>query len=711
MIFTAALLHAQSISVSSFTLDEADLTANLKGTTVLDQNGGKCALIRIQTTQKGFTFDVGSLGVQKVDDSKVGEVWLYVPAGVKRMDIRHPQLGTLSGYSFPVNISGGRTYKMQLTTGEVQTIVRNSITQQYVQFNVTPQTAIVEFDGDVLDVVEGMATKRKAFGTYSYNVQAPLYHSKGGSVTVNNPNSKHIVDVALEPAFGYLEVPDGGSVKNAKVFVNNEYKGTTPFRSDRMASGQYLVRIVQNLYSPVQQEVTISDNRTTKFTPTLSADFATVTLQVDGNAEIWVNDERKGSGSWTGQLVSGDYRIECRRQNHRTSAKELSVSPAMNGQTIRLSAPSPIYGTLDVSSTPANADIFIDNEKVGVTPMIVPQCLVGHHEVKISKTGHSDFIKSIDLAEGATEEISATLQSGRNVTVTTASGAAIFIDGKNVGITSYSGSLAYGTHTLYAELAGKRTATKTIEVPVGTDPLAAVTLSFFGDQTITVGDVSFTMVAVEGGTFTMGATAEQGSDAGYDEEPTHRVTLSSYYIGQTEVTQALWKEVMDKKPSKFKGDNNPVEQVSWDDCQTFIQKLNQRIGKNFRLPTEAEWEYAARGGLKSRGYKYSGSNDLSSVAWYNDNSDSKTHAVGTKAPNELGIYDMSGNVLEWCNDWYGNYSSSAQTNPTGAASGSRRVYRGGSWYFSARFCRSSDRGNSTPSNRDDYLGLRLALSE
>ena len=151
-------LHAQNMAVTSFVLDEGDLTANLQGTTVLDQNGGKCALIRIQTTQKGFSFDVGSLGVQKVDDNKVGEVWLYVPAGVRRLDIRHQQLGSLLGYNFPVAVMAGRTYKMQLTTGEVQTIVRNSVTQQYVQFNVTPQTAIVEFDGDVLDVAEGIAT-------------------------------------------------------------------------------------------------------------------------------------------------------------------------------------------------------------------------------------------------------------------------------------------------------------------------------------------------------------------------------------------------------------------------------------------------------------------------------------------------------------------------------------------------------------------------
>ena len=225
----------------------------------------------------------------------------------------------------------------------------------------------------------------------------------------------------------------------------------------------------------------------------------------------------------------------------------------------------------------------------------------------------------------------------------------------------------------------------------------------------TVNGVSFEMVRVEGGTFRMGATSEQGSDAHSDEKPVHSVTLSSYYIGKTEVTQALWQAVMGSNPSFYKGADRPVEYVSWNDCQEFIQKLNSLTGRNFRLPTEAEWEFACRGGNNSRGYKYSGSNVIDNVAWYWDNSGGKTHPVGTKAPNELGIYDMSGNVWEWCADWYANYTSNSQTNPKGPQSGSRRVGRGGSWNYSARYCRSSIRVRNFPAYRYYYLGLRLAL--
>ena len=219
------------------------------------------------------------------------------------------------------------------------------------------------------------------------------------------------------------------------------------------------------------------------------------------------------------------------------------------------------------------------------------------------------------------------------------------------------------------------------------------------------------MMYVKGGTFIMGATSEQGSDAYGNEKPTHRVTLSSFYIGKYEVTQALWKAVMGNNPSKMKGDNLPVETVSWNDCQDFIRKMNALTGKNFRLPTEAEWEFAARGGNNSRGYKYAGSNNIGDVAWYDNNSGSKTHVVGTKSPNELGIYDMSGNVWEWCQDWFGSYSSASQTNPTGASSGSNRVLRGGCCGRSAWYCRSSLRIIGTPDGRNDGFGLRLVLSQ
>lgn len=244
-------------------------------------------------------------------------------------------------------------------------------------------------------------------------------------------------------------------------------------------------------------------------------------------------------------------------------------------------------------------------------------------------------------------------------------------------------------------------------------------------ETFTINGVSFEMMKVEPGTFTMGLTPEMIQDPSFDdgtsfttfyqgERPTHEVTLTdTYYIGRTEVTQALWKAVMGRNPSKYKGENRPVENVSWNDCQAFIAKLNSLTGRNFRLPTEAEWEFAARGGNNSKHFMFSGSNISDEVAW---NFKEETQEVATKQPNELGIFDMSGNVWEWCSDIYEDYTEQPQINPTGASRGSYRVCRGGSFdgVYDPDELRSrpSYRGYWEPEWRNDgNQGFRLALSE
>ncbi len=230
----------------------------------------------------------------------------------------------------------------------------------------------------------------------------------------------------------------------------------------------------------------------------------------------------------------------------------------------------------------------------------------------------------------------------------------------------------------------------------------------------TVRGVNFKMVDVEGGTFTMGNPNYQSSDNTSNEGPVHQVTLSSYSIGQTEVTQELWQAVMGSNPSYYSGTNLPVEQVSWNQCQAFVAKLNQMLpieGYEWRLPTEAQWEYAARGGSKSQGYQYSGSNTIGDVAWYQNNSSSKTHQVATKAPNELDIYDMSGNVEEWCQDHYANYSSSPQIDPcvsTGTANFLVNL-RGGFYSAAASLCLNTRRDCWDPDQSSMEIGLRLAL--
>lgn len=241
------------------------------------------------------------------------------------------------------------------------------------------------------------------------------------------------------------------------------------------------------------------------------------------------------------------------------------------------------------------------------------------------------------------------------------------------------------------------------------------------DFTETAGDINMKMVWVEGGDFMMGCTSEQGN-CDSDEQNVRRVTVDGFYIGMLEVTQSQWEKVMgtsiyqqrNKANSSWSmygvGPDYPMYYVSWEEATEFCRLLSNKTGKTYTLPTEAQWEYAARGGKRSDGTKYAGSNMIDAVAWYTDNSGRSTHPCGTKRANALGIYDMSGNVWEWCKDWYSNsYASYDTNNPTGPSSGSNRVNRGGSWKYSAANCRVANRNSYSPGSRDDFLGFRVVL--
>lgn len=356
-----------------------------------------------------------------------------------------------------------------------------------------------------------------------------------------------------------------------------------------------------------------------------------------------------------------------------------------------------------------DAEIWIDGKQYGVTPNVVERLLVGSHTLVLKKSGYADLQQQFSVEEGKEASLSVKLPAGRSVQFTSEKpGMQIIVDGKKLGTTPLTAVVGIGHHSVSAMRGGDIIDVRDLDITSAGAPLTMAFRDF--NQTFTVNGVQFTMVEVGGGTFTVGATSEQGSDAWDEEKPAHEVTLSGYYIGQTEVTQALWEAVMGSNPSYRRGDNLPVERVSWDDCHVFIQKLNQLTGKQFRLPTEAEWEYAARGGRKSRGYKYAGGNNIGSVAWYDDNSGYKTHPVATKQANELGIYDMSGNVSEWCSDWYGDYQLSSRSNPQGPSSGFGRVSRGGSYHNDAWRCRVSYRNGDLLGIRVNILGLRLSCN-
>ena len=567
------------------------------------------------------------------------------------------------------------------------------------------ENATVYIDDEPLGTKE--ASKLFMLGSsHTWMIKCNMYHTESGTITLND---RTVIDKKLRPNYGFLNISTTPE-QDAKVFVDEEYVGLSPVKTDKLKSGTHTVRVMKDMYKMAEKSFTVNDGQTTNATLNMSANFVTLTLTVDADtdadADIYVDEEYKGKGKWTGRLSEGSHIFEARKTNHKPSKKSIDLVLGEN-KTITLDAPTPINGEIEINTTPMGATIYIDGKNYGETPNYISAILIGEHELKLVKQGCVEIKKTIVIKEGEALTINETLQTGKEISISTdQSGDKIYVDGNYVGVSPLTTNLSYGSHEIKAEREGK-TVSKTINVAQSGGE-TNIKLTFFGNQTFTVKGVTFTMIAVEGGTFQMGATSEQGSDAYSDESPVHSVTLSDYYIGETEVTQELWEAVMGSNPSYFSGNpQRPVEYVSWNDCQEFITKLNELTGKNFRLPTEAEWEYAARGGNKSQGYKYSGSNTIGNVAWYYDNSSSETHDVKTKQANELGIYDMSGNVWEWCQDWYGSYSSGSQTNPTGPSSGSDRVLRGGSWGNNALYCRVSGRSGYSPGNRFSIYGFRV----
>ena len=437
--------------------------------------------------------------------------------------------------------------------------------------------------------------------------------------------------------------------KNAVVMISNQpYTLQEGAMMIVLPNGTYNYTVSAAGYHAMSDTFTVAGSKVEKRI-TLKADNTTVTLTAPNSAEIWINGTKRGVGSWSGALASGTYIFEARKDGHQSGKLTKTISSTPASQSYTRPAPTPITGALTITSIPLMAEVSLDGTPAGRTPLDLKNIVTGSHTISISKAGYNTYTQSVVITESKTTTLNATLT--------------------------------------------KQAATTITPTPTATS---------------NIGNIE--MIFVKGGTFTMGATAEQGSDAFDFEKPTHSVTVSDFYIGKYEVTQAQWRAVMGSNPSCFKGDNLPVENVSWNDVQEFITKLNAQTGKKYRLPTEAEWEYAARGGNQSKGYKYSGSNSISNIAWYDANSNKMTHIVGQKSPNELGIYDMSGNVWEWCQDWYGSYSSSSQTNPTGPSSGSYRVLRGGCWYTFAGICRVSNLTYYNPDYRSRCYGFRLALS-
>ena len=455
VILLSTILSAQNIVVESFTHLETDLTANLDGTTVYDQNGEKCALIKVRSNPptKDFIFDLGVLGV--VETRYDGpDIWLYVPYGVKKITIKHPQLGVLENYDLGMSLKKATTYMLSLRVGRVQTIIEEQPTKQYLHFNITPADAFLEVNGEVWSLENGSVAKLLDYGRYEYRISAKDYHDEVGIIDLGG--EKKSLKVDLRPAYGWIEVKGSGDLVGAKVYVDNIYVGNIPFKSDKLSSGQHMVRVAQKMYKDYLEKVTISDNQTLTILPTLKQNFATVTFKTLDDSEIWIDRELRGKAPWTGRVEYGDHEIEIKKASHRSQKKVYTIDSESNGITINLPQPIPIYGSLNVDTKPFGASVYVDGELKGETPLLLSKILVGEHFIEVKKSSKETIRKAVVISEGETSTISGTLQEAK-IAIKIKSmtdDATLKINGEFRGVLPWSGNLVPGNYKIEVEKEG-----------------------------------------------------------------------------------------------------------------------------------------------------------------------------------------------------------------------------------------------------------------
>ena len=475
----------QNLAVESFVLAETDLTANMEGTAVRDQNGEICALIKVETTQKGFTFDVGILGVTSVVE-KTGEIWVYVPFGIRKITIMHPELGILRDYPLPCAIEKGRTYILKLIAGTVKTIVEHKVTRQFLHVKLQPSDAILELDGKEKPTENGVYQEFLSFGTYSYRVYRKNYHEASGTVQISDPNNTHHLNIVLKPAFGYVSILDRKhpEIKGASVYIDDEKVGVVPVENLMMPSGEHKLKVVKPHYEIYKESFVISDEENKVFNPVLTPDYADVTLKTSDGASIYINGEQKGKGVWSGRLNSGTYVFEARQTGYVTSAISYEVSRKDHSKTINLPAPTPIYGALVVSSVPSLARISVDGKYVGDTPKFLGNQVIGEHAVKVELAGYQTQTQIVNVVEGKETSLIFELhKTGSESQATSSASAAAAADLSSQGAANCYMVSRPGTYKI-------RTVKGNSQISVGQVALGSVLWETFGtDVAPNVGDL------------------------------------------------------------------------------------------------------------------------------------------------------------------------------------------------------------------------------
>lgn len=441
--------------VADFRLDRHDLTANSYGTIVNDQNGDKCALIKIQTTEKGFTFDNGSLGIAKTDFDHTAEAWVYIPYSSKRLKISHPQLGSIT-YTFPIPIEKACTYIMKLTTDRVVTNVFDYNHKGRLILHIDPKDVEVSLNGNVEQVTDGVLDKSVAFGTHQYLITAKRYHQLEDTVIVNSESEPKVKYIKLKQNWGWLQFSNYMELQGARLYVDNKQVGTINSMPFDINSGKHAIRIAHPLYQTYEQEVTIKDSTTTYLSPSLVANFGMLTLKVpDRNASIYIDDVLVGMGSYTDSVGAGQHVVECRRDKYRPTTKTIRVVTGEN-TTYELEPPTPIYSSVRIRTDnylPVRVRIDDGRNSDENSEFSDDKVLIGHHTVYVTKKGYRSQQFDIDLQEG--EPYERTISMEKVVEVNFRSHpdvVSLYVDGTYLGKTPLTYVISAGKHHIKMEL-------------------------------------------------------------------------------------------------------------------------------------------------------------------------------------------------------------------------------------------------------------------
>jgi|GEM_PF-753094 len=615
-----------------------------------DANGDKCALIKIQTpnmneTERNRLVIEADRGTFVYPEQAVGELKVFLTEGVKILVIKHPDFGVLN-YNVNQTVEGNKVYKLVLEADEIAPTQNNklSINSNWVVVKMKPSDAIITIDGKFCDNGKAMLSTDEP---HTLVATHPFYHTFEKTINAS-ASEKMTYSFEMAPAFGWLKItskPENG----ATVLIDNRRVGVTPYRSDTLASGEYEVTLLKDMYESVTKTVTVRDNNVGDIDIQMKATFAEIKIVTDRESDIYVDDAKRGKGTWTGRLGEGEHIVEARKASHRNSMKRIDVVAGKN-ENITLDNPVPIYGALNVNTTPDEATVYLDGMRIGETPMIKNNVLIGEHSLKFEKQGCASMTKTVNVVENQMLNVDEKLVTGREITISSdKNGDKIYVDGKYLGDSPLKATLGFGQHEVKAERDGK-TVSKTVTVAQN-GGTSSVKLTFATGA----GNGIFSVSSNKRVQFSRGNLQYQAStrtwrfaEHQWDMIGGANSNISSSYSG--------WIDLFG-----WGTGNNPTKSsTSNSDYGTFSDWGNNAIsnggGKSWFTLTNDEWVYVFDKRSTSSGIRYAKAtvNGVNGVILLPDNWSSSNYNLSNTNKTDASFNSNKISQTEWVNKFEAN---------------------------------------------------------